>query len=255
MLAGLYIVYAMIRSHFNPELGPPLAPELRTDKPLKALGEFLVGVIPLAVLVFAALGSILFGLATPTEAAAMGAFGAVVLTALYRRMNYVILRDAVWKTLETSAMILFLAVAANMFGAVFTRLGTINFITELLVSLPLSPILLLLLIQVIIFVLGWPLEWPAIILIFLPIFVPTVRTLGYDLVWFSVLTAVNLQTAFLSPPVAMAAYYLRSVVPQWRLGQIYNGMVQFMILQVIGLILLLLFPQLVLWLPNQIYAR
>jgi TRAP-type mannitol/chloroaromatic compound transport system permease large subunit len=152
-------------------------------------------------------------------------------------------------------MILFLAVAANMFGAVFTRLGTINFLTELLVSLPLSPILLLLLIQVIIFILGWPLEWPAIILIFLPIFIPTVRTLGYDLVWFSVLTAVNLQTAFLSPPVAMAAYYLRSVVPQWRLGQIYNGMLQFMILQVIGLILLLLFPQLVLWLPNQIYAR
>ena len=255
LLAAMYITYAMVRSHLNPELGPPLALELRTDKPLKAFGEFLVNVVPLGLLVFAALGSILFGLATPTEAAAMGAFGAVVITALYRRMNYTIFRDAARKTLETSAMILFLAVAANMFGAVFTRLGTINFLTELLVSLPLSPILLLLLIQVIIFILGWPLEWPAIILIFLPIFIPTVRTLGYDLVWFSVLTAVNLQTAFLSPPVAMAAYYLRSVVPQWRLGQIYNGMLQFMILQVIGLILLLLFPQLVLWLPNQIYAR
>jgi TRAP-type mannitol/chloroaromatic compound transport system permease large subunit len=196
----------MVRSYLNPQLGPPLPKEMRSANILATLGQFLLNAVPLAMLVFAALGSILFGLATPTEAAAMGAFGAVVLTMVYGRLKYAVFREALLKTLETAAMILFLAVAANMYGAVFTRLGTINLITNFLTSLPLSPIMLLILIQIVIFILGWPLEWPAIILIFLPIFIPMVQTLGFDLIWFSVLTAVTLQTTFLSPPVAMAAY-------------------------------------------------
>ncbi|HXH81995.1 MAG TPA: TRAP transporter large permease subunit [Candidatus Tectomicrobia bacterium] len=253
LLAGLYIVYAMIRSFINPDLGPPLPMEERATSVWQIVREFLAGVVPLAAIIFAALGSIIMGLATPTEAAAMGASGATLLTLLYGRLSYGTLREATLKTLQTSSLVLFLAVASNVYGAVFTRLGTSTMIANWLVSLPVPPIVMLGLLMLVIFLLGWPLEWPAIIFIFLPIFLPVVQALKIDLIWFSALVAVNLQTAFLSPPVAMAAYYLKAVVPAWELNEIYKGMFHFMVLQVIGLLLLFLFPQIALWLPNLLY--
>jgi TRAP-type mannitol/chloroaromatic compound transport system permease large subunit len=192
-------------------------------------------------------------MATPTEAAAMGAFGAFVLTVLYGRMSFPMLREACLRTLQTSSLVLFLAVASNIYGAVFTRLGTSSMLANTLIALPVPPLVLLALLMAVIFLLGWPLEWPAIIFIFLPIFIPVVQGLKFDLLWFSTLVAVNLQTAFLSPPVAMAAYYLKAVAPQWELSQIYRGMVDFMILQMIGLALVFFFPQIALWLPNLLY--
>jgi TRAP-type mannitol/chloroaromatic compound transport system permease large subunit len=185
----------------------------------------------------------------------MGASGGVVLTLLYGRLNYPMFREAAVKTLQTSSLVLFLAVASNIYGAVFTRLGTSTMLANWLLSLPVPPLLMLVFLMVLIFLLGWPLEWPAIIFIFLPIFLPVVQALKFDLVWFSALVAVNLQTAFLSPPVAMAAYYLKAVVPAWELGDIYRGMVHFMLLQIAGLLLLFLFPQIALWLPNLIYGK
>ena len=253
MLASLYIVYAMTRSFINPQLGPPLPLEERAESYGQIVREFFAGIVPLAVIIFAALGSIIVGLATPTEAAAMGAAGAVVLTFLYGRLNYPMFREAAIKTLQTSSLVLFLAVASNIYGSVFTRLGTSTMLANWLVSLPVPPLLMLAFLMLLIFLLGWPLEWPAIIFIFLPIFIPVVQALKFDLVWFSALVAVNLQTAFLSPPVAMAAYYLKAVVPSWQLNDIYRGMVDFMILQVIGLLLLFFFPQIALWLPNLLY--
>jgi tripartite ATP-independent transporter DctM subunit len=255
MLAGLYIVYTMIRSFLNPELGPPLPKEERAETYGQIVKEFFAGVVPLSVIIFAALGSIIAGLATQTEAAAMGATGAVVLSLLYRRLNYTMLRDAARQTLQTSSLVLFLAVASNIYGSVFTRLGTSQMLADGLVSLPVPPLAMLGLLMLLIFLLGWPLEWPAIIFIFLPIFIPVVQALKFDLVWFSALVAVNLQTAFLSPPVAMAAYYLKAVAPQWELSQIYRGMVDFMVLQVIGLILLFMFPQIALWLPTLLFRQ
>jgi tripartite ATP-independent transporter DctM subunit len=255
MLAGLYIVYTMIRSFLNPELGPPLPMEERAETYGQIVKEFFAGVVPLSVIIFAALGSIIAGLATPTEAAAMGATGAVVLSLLYKRLNYTMLRDAARQTLQTSSLVLFLAVASNIYGAVFTRLGTSQMLANGLVSLPVPPLAMLGLLMLLIFLLGWPLEWPAIIFIFLPIFIPVVQALKFDLVWFSALVAVNLQTAFLSPPVAMAAYYLKAVAPQWELSQIYRGMVDFMVLQVIGLLLLFMFPQIALWLPTLLFRQ
>jgi tripartite ATP-independent transporter DctM subunit len=255
MLAGLYITYTMIRSFLNPELGPPLPKEERAETYGQIVKEFFAGVVPLSVIIFAALGSIIAGLATPTEAAAMGATGAVVLSVLYRRLNYTMLRDAARQTLQTSSLVLFLAVASNIYGSVFTRLGTSQMLADGLVSLPVPPLAMLGLLMLLIFLLGWPLEWPAIIFIFLPIFIPVVQALKFDLVWFSALVAVNLQTAFLSPPVAMAAYYLKAVAPQWELSQIYRGMVDFMVLQVIGLILLFMFPQIALWLPTLLFRQ
>ena len=253
MLAGLYIGYALTRSFLNPALGPPLPMEERATSYGQIVREFFAGVVPLAVIIFASLGSIIAGLATPTEAAAMGASGAILLTLFYGRLNYTVMRDAARRTLQTSSLVLFLAVASNIYGAVFTRLGTSTMIANTLVELPVPPLVMLALLMVIIFLLGWPLEWPAIIFIFLPIFVPVVQALKFDLVWFSALVAVNLQTAFLSPPVAMAAYYLKAVAPQWELRNIYRGMFDFMVLQVIGLLLLFFFPQIALWLPNLLF--
>ena len=254
ILAGLYVAYTIIRCQLNPALGPPLPPEERATSWGQIAREFFTGVVPLAVVIFAALGSILFGLATPTEAAAMGAFGALCLMIGYGRFSLAKVRDACFKTLETSSLVLFLAIASNIYGAVFTRLGTSTMLADWLLGLGLGPTPLILLLMVVIFILGWPLEWPAIIFIFLPIFLPVVTEMKIDLLWFSTLVAVNLQTAFLSPPVAMAAYYLKAVAPKWELTWIYRGMVDFMLLQVVGLAIVFMFPQVALWLPKVLYG-
>ncbi len=254
LLAGLYIIYTLGRSFLRPELGPALPVEERATSAGQLLRELVLGIIPVFLLIFAALGSILVGLATPTEAAAMGAFASVALALAYRRMDFTRFKEAAFQTIETSSMILFLAAAANFYAAVFGRLGTGGWLTDIFLGLPFPPIVVLLLMMMLIFILGWPLEWPAIILIFLPIILPVISSLGFDLLWFSILVAVNLQTAFLSPPVAVAAYYLKGVAPEMELGEIYGGMFEFMVLQVIGLTLLVLFPQIVLWLPNTLYG-
>lgn len=255
ILAALYIGYAMIRSYLNPNLGPPLPPEDRATSYKQIIAEFISGIVPLAVIMFAALGSIILGIATPTEAAGMGALGSLLLTVVYGRLTWPILRDACRQTLTTSSLVLFLAVASNIYGAVFTRLGTGTLITDTMLSLPLEPLGLIAILMVVIFILGWPLEWPAVVFIFLPVFLPVVTALKFDLVWFSTLVAVNLQTAFLSPPVAMAAYYLRAVVPNWSLSEIYRGMAAFMVLQLIGLLIVFFFPATALWLPSVLFGK
>ncbi|MBI2879882.1 MAG: TRAP transporter large permease subunit [Candidatus Rokubacteria bacterium] len=253
ILSALFIGYTMIRCYIDPTLGPPLPPEERAASFGAVVREFAAGIVPVGFIIFASLGSILFGLATPTEGAAMAASGSLLLTFLYRRFTFALLRDAALRTLQTSSMILFLAVASNIYGSVFARLGTATWITETMLSLALPPVGLIVLLMAVIFILGWPLEWPAIVLIFLPIFLPVINKLGFDLVWFCTLVAVNLQTAFLSPPVAMAAYYLKGVAPQWDLLKIYRGMFEFMLLQLVGLALVFLFPELALWLPRVLF--
>jgi TRAP-type mannitol/chloroaromatic compound transport system permease large subunit len=216
----------------------------------------MLGVAPLSALIGFTLGTIVGGVATPTEAASCGAFGAILLALSYGRLSMQSITKAAIGTMVTSAMVLFLALASTVFGAVFTKLGTANLITNYLLALPLSDWWKLALIMVIFFVLGWPFEWPVIILVFLPIVLPVVEKLQFGLnkldllIWFGALTAVNMQTSYLSPPVAMSAYYLRNVVPQWSLSTIYRGMSDYMVIQVIVLALLLLFPQIALWLPN-----
>jgi TRAP-type mannitol/chloroaromatic compound transport system permease large subunit len=218
----------------------------------------VLGIAPLSALIGFTLGTIVGGLATPTEAASCGAFGAAVLALVYGRLDMKSATNAAIGTMVTSAMVLFLAVASTVFGAVFTRLGSANLMTNSLLALPLGDWWKLSLIMFVFFVLGWPFEWPVIILVFLPIVLPVVEKLQFGLgklellIWFGALTAVNMQTAFLSPPVAMSAYYLRNVVPQWSLATIYRGMSDYLVIQVIVLILLLLFPQIALWLPSAV---
>jgi tripartite ATP-independent transporter DctM subunit len=243
LLAGIYVVYLMVRSFLNPKLGPPIPKEERVHGIGKILTECAIGILPLAGLIAATLGSILAGLATPTEASGMGAAGAIVLALAYRRFTLGGLKRALLSTMATSSMVLLLAVTSNIFGAVFARLGTANWITETLLALPLPPIAMLVMVVFLIFLLGWPFEWPAIVLVFLPIFYPVVAALKFDLIWFGALVAVTLQTAFLSPPVAMSAYYLKQVVKDWSLATIYKGMFEFMVLQVIAITLIIVFPK------------
>ncbi|MCY3880291.1 MAG: TRAP transporter large permease subunit [Rhodobacteraceae bacterium] len=216
--------------------------------------EFFNGLVPPAALVAFALGSILFGWATPTEGAGCGAFGAILLAAAYRRLNLRKLYDALIKTLEISVLILFLVAASNFFGAVFSRLGTPTMLTEFLLQWDLPSTWVLLAIMALIFLLGWPLEWVPIVLIIVPILIPALEQFQINLTWFGILVAVNLQTAWLSPPVALSAYFLKSVVPSWDLGDIYKGMLQFMVLQLFGLAMVFMFPQIALWLPGLIYG-
>jgi tripartite ATP-independent transporter DctM subunit len=250
MLAGIYILYVAIRCFVNPSLGPAVPPAERAASVGVMLREVGIGVVPLAGLIAATLGSILAGLATPTEAAGVGALGAILLAIVYRRLSFAALRQAVRSTTATSSMVLLLAATSNIFGAVFSRLGTADWVTSYLLGLPLPPIAMLTVVIVLIFLLGWPFEWPAIILVFLPIFQPVVAALKFDMIWFGTLVAVTLQTAYLSPPVAMSAYYLKQVVKEWSLGTIYKGMFEFMLLQCIAVVLLMLFPQIVTYLPS-----
>jgi tripartite ATP-independent transporter DctM subunit len=255
LLAGLYIVYTLTRSFLNPALGPPLPKEERATSVGHMVRELVAGMVPLAVLIAATLGTILAGVVTPTEAAAMGATGAILLSVGYRRFTLQGLKTAMFNTMTTSSMVLFLAVASNVFGAIFARLGSAGLITNTLIKLPVPPLVTLILVMVLIFLLGWPFEWPAIIFVFVPIFYPVVAALKYDMLWFGVLVAVNLQTAYLSPPVAMSAYYLKQVVPQWGLGTIYRGMADFMVIQVIALLLVILFPEIALWFPRWLFDQ
>ena len=217
--------------------------------------EFFMGLVPPTTLVAFALGSILLGWATPAEAAATGAFGAILLSLAYGKLSIERFYDALIKTLEISVLIMFLVAASNFFGAAFSRLGTPLMLTELLLSWDMSTTMVLIVVMALIFLLGWPLEWVPIVLIIVPILIPLLVELQVNLLWFGILVAVNLQTAWLSPPVALSAYFLKGVVPEWDLKDIYFGMMQFMVIQMIGLILIFTFPQIVLWLPEYIYGN
>jgi len=223
---------------------------------LEIFKMLLASFFPLALLIIAVLGSIVFGLATPSEAAAAGALGGLLLAAAYGQLNYEVVRDSVFLTAKTSAMVCWLFVGASIFSASFALLGGQEIIEKWVTSLGLTPVEFLLLSQVIIFILGWPLEWTEIIVIFMPIFVPLLPQYGVDPLFFGLLVALNLQTAFLSPPVAMAAFYLKGVSPPHvTLNQIFAGMLPFMGIQVIAIFFLYLFPQIGMWLPSVLYGQ
>ncbi|MGZ8981367.1 MAG: TRAP transporter large permease [Burkholderiaceae bacterium] len=223
---------------------------------LQIFKMLLSSFFPLAVLIIAVLGSIVFGLATPSEAAAAGALGGLLLAAAYGQLNFTVVKESVFLTAKTSAMVCWLFVGSSIFSASFALLGGQEIIEKWVLSLGLSPFEFLVLAQVIIFILGWPLEWTEIIVIFMPIFIPLLAQFNIDPLFFGLLVALNLQTAFLSPPVAMAAFYLKGVSPPHvTLNQIFAGMLPFMGIQIIAIVLLYAFPQIGLWLPSVLYAN
>jgi tripartite ATP-independent transporter DctM subunit len=257
LLVGLYLAYVVIRSILQPSLAPkPTADEV-PDVPFLKLAFMLVtSFFPLAFLILSVLGSILFGLATPSEAASIGALGGLVLAAAYRALTWDRLRQSVYLTVRTSAMVCWLFVGSYTFASVFAYLGGEQVISNFVQGLDLTPLQFLLLAQLIIFLLGWPLEWSEIIVIFVPIFLPLLPMFGIDPLFFGILVALNLQTAFLTPPMAMSAYYLKGIAPPHvQLTEIFRGMLPFVGLVVLCMVLVYQFPQLVFYLPDQVYGR
>jgi tripartite ATP-independent transporter DctM subunit len=256
ILAGFYIAYVIIRAVINPKLAPPLA----GDEGKVPLGEVLLALLtsffPLAVLIMSVLGAILLGLATPTEAAAVGSFGSVALAAIYRELKFQRLKEAVYLTARTSAMVTYLFIGSWTFASVFAYLGGQSLVENLIKDLHMNRVEFLLLTQFIIFLLGWPLEWTEIIIIFVPIFLPLLPFFHVNPIVFGILVALNIQTSFNTPPMAMAAYYLKGVSPpEVRLTQIFGGALPFVFMVFITMALLYIFPQTALWLPQHLYAH
>jgi tripartite ATP-independent transporter DctM subunit len=255
VLAGFYILYVVGRAIINPKLAPPLPEDEGRIPPMQVFIALLTSFFPLAVLIMSVLGAILLGLATPTEAAAVGSFGALVLAAAYRELDFPRLKEAVYLTARTSAMVTYLFVGSWTFASVFAYLGGQGVVEELIKSLHMNRVEFLMLTQVIIFLLGWPLEWTEIIIIFVPIFLPLLKYFHVDPILFGILVALNIQTSFNTPPMAMAAYYLKGVAPpEVRLTQIFGGALPFVFMVFMTMALLYIFPGLALWLPHAIYA-
>lgn len=256
VLVGLYITYIVVRAILNPKLAPkPSKEELPEVPTAKMLWMLATSFLPLAVLILSVLGSILFGLATPTEAASIGALGGMVLAIAYRAMTFDRLRESVYLTVRTTAMVCWLFVGSYVFSAVFSYLGGEQVIAEFVTHLDLTPIQFLIIAQLIIFLLGWPLEWSEIIIIFVPIFLPLLPMFGIDPLFFGVLVALNLQTSFLTPPMAMSAYYLKGIAPpEVKLLEIFKGVLPYCGMVVIAMLLMYAFPEIVFSLPDAVYG-
>jgi len=256
MLAGLYMAYVITLTALKPKLAPKL-PREQTDIPFGRVVYLLVtAFVPLAILILSVLGTILFGLATPSEAAAVGALGAMLIAIGYRAMTWPRLKEAVFLTARTSAMVCWLFVGSWTFSSVFSYLGGEGLIKVFVTSMELTPVHFLILAQVIIFLLGWPLEWSEIIIIFVPIFLPLLETYHVDPMYFGILVALNLQTSFLTPPMAMSAYYLKGIAPPHvQLWTIFKGCFPFLTMVFISMIMVYVFPNLVYWLPKLIYGN
>jgi tripartite ATP-independent transporter DctM subunit len=257
LLSGLYLVYIVGRSILQPSVAPkPTLEEVPNLPTGQLVIMLLTSFFPLAFLILSVLGAILFGLATPTEAASIGALGGLVLAVGYRALTWGRLRESVYLTVRTTAMVCWLFVGSWTFSSVFSYLGGEQVINEFVTGLNLTPLQFLLLAQFIIFLLGWPLEWSEIIIIFVPIFLPLLPHFGIDPLFFGILVALNLQTSFLTPPMAMSAYYLKGIAPpQVQLVQIFKGCFPFLILVFICMAVLYIRPDIALWLPQQIYGR
>ena len=254
MLAGFYIVYVIVRVMFNPSIAPK--PDMDTAPSRGRIYlELLTSFVPLTVLIMLVLGSILGGLATPAEAAAMGALGGLVLAFLYRSLTWTKLKESIYLTAKATAMVCWLFVGSWTFASVFSYLGGHDVIEHWVLSMDLAPWQFLIMVQLIIFVLGWPLEWSEILIIFVPIFLPMLDTFGVNPYFFAMLIALNLQTSFLTPPMAMSAYYLKGVLRgQIELIQIFKGIMPYLAIVIFCMFLMYMYPSIALWLPDWLFG-
>ncbi|MCI2426745.1 TRAP transporter large permease subunit, partial [Candidatus Acetothermia bacterium] len=251
LMGAIYIAYIGIRCFFQPHLGPPLPKEERPKISLQNLSGLLLSLLPPLFLILAVLGTIFFGIATPTEAAGGGALGSMIVS--LRKLNWKVLKEAAYQTIEASGTILWLVVGAMAFSAVFMAIGGRGVVAEMVLGLGGSPAAILAMLMLILFILGKLICWVGILLIMVPIMTPLVIELGFDPIWFAVLVCVNLNISMETPPYAYSIFYLKQVAPpEVTLIDIYRGVVPFIILQIIALLLIIFFPQIALWLPNLI---
>ncbi|MDP6786771.1 MAG: TRAP transporter large permease subunit [Rhodospirillales bacterium] len=255
LLAGSYIVYVIIRVLIKPSDAPKPREEEVPPRRVVYL-QLLTSFVPLTALIMLVLGSILAGLATPAEAAAMGAFGGIVLAAIYRSLNWVMLKESVYLTAKATAMVCWLFVGSWTFASVFSYLGGHEIIEHFILGFNLEPWQFLVLVQIIIFLLGWPLEWSEILIIFVPIFLPMLPAFDVNPYFFAMLVALNLQTSFLTPPMAMSAYYLKGVLGKAiELVDIFKGIMPYLVIVILIMVLMYQFPQLALWLPDYFFGK
>lgn len=256
LLAGSYLIYIIIRATLQPNLAPR-PPETDEKIPVtRILWMMLTSFFPLAILILSVLGAILFGLATPSEAAAIGALGGLLLAAAYRALTWARLQESVYLTVRTTAMVCWLFVGSWVFASVFSYLGGEHVVREFVEGLSLTPLQFLLLAQLIIFLLGWPLEWSEIIIIFVPIFLPLLPLFDIDPLFFGILIALNLQTSFLTPPMAMSAYYLKGIAPPHvKLTEIFSGSLPYVAMVFLTMIVVYNVPAIIYWLPQLMYGR
>jgi tripartite ATP-independent transporter DctM subunit len=253
VMAAFYVVYILVRCTLQPEAGPRL-PKSDDEPPLaEKIRISLIALAPPVAMIFAVLGSIMFGFAAPTEAAALGAFGSVLLAVVYRQFSLGVLNEALQKTLKVTCMIILILLGGNMFAGVFIASGGVSITEQLISAGNLAPWATLVVFLFICFIAGFFLDWISVLLIFIPVFIPIVRTLGFDPVWFCVMFLVVIQTSYLTPPMAPAIFYLRGISPpEITLPHMFRGVVPFIILQLVCLGFVAYFPQLVLWLPAQL---
>jgi tripartite ATP-independent transporter DctM subunit len=252
ILAGLYFLYILLRCNLNPKLGPPISKEeagrwTGTQKLIMTLKSL----VPPLALILAVMGTILAGIATPTEAAGLGAGGAALLAVVYRKMNWQVIRDSSYSTMKTTAMVMMLFIGGKFFSTVFLSMGGGDVVADLMIGSGLNRWMVLFIMMIIVFLMGMFIDWAAILLITVPIFMPIVLELGFDPLWFSLLMCVNLQTSFVTPPFGYALFYFAGVAPGgYTMMHIYKGILPFVLLQLIGLAILVLFPGLTTWLPG-----
>lgn len=253
MMAAFYIAYILIRCTLDPKAGPRL-PRSPDEPPLAVkIRITLVALVPPVVMIFAVLGSIMMGLAAPTEAAALGAFGSIIMSVMYRRFSLAVLNEAVLKTLKITCMIMLIILGGNMFAGVFIASGGVALTERLITGADLSPWVTLFVFLLICFITGFFLDWISVLLIFIPVFIPIVRAMGFDPVWFCVLFLVVIQTSYLTPPMAPAIFYLRGISPpEIKLTHMFRGVVPFIVLQLVTLGIVAAYPPIVLWLPDQL---
>ncbi|MBZ0217640.1 MAG: TRAP transporter large permease subunit [Fimbriimonadaceae bacterium] len=255
LLASFYMIYVVGRAALNPTIAPkPREEDVPSFRELVI--ALLTSFVPLALLILSVLGAILMGLATPAEAAGVGAAGGLLLAIIYRNLTWERLKEAVYLTAKTSAMVCWLFVGSWTFASVFSYLGGHDIVRDWFLAMDIGPVTFLILAQAIIFLLGWPLEWTEIIIIFVPIFLPMLDTFGVDPLFFGILVALNLQTSFLTPPMAMAAYYLKGVAPSYvKLADIFRGIMPYLLIVIFSMVLLYNFPQIALWLPDYLFGQ
>ena len=253
LLSAIYIIYILIRSYVQANFAPPVPAEELQVPLKKKLQITATGMVPALGLIFAVLGSIILGFSAPTEAAALGAFGSILLTLLYRNFSFKAFQDAIVQTLRISSMALMILVGGYMFSGVFLGMGGGDLVEKGLVALNLGPVGVLVLFLSLVYLAGFILDWASILLVFVPVFSPIVEKLGIDPIWFGTLFIMMIQTSYLTPPMAPAIFYLRGIAPpEIRIEEMFRGIVIFMMLQLIGITLVLLVPQIALWLPNKL---
>ncbi|PLX78265.1 MAG: C4-dicarboxylate ABC transporter [Desulfuromonas sp.] len=255
VLSGLYLAYVGIRCAINPKLGPPIPAEERTYSTGQKVAMTLKSFVPPFALILTVMGTILAGVATPTEAAALGCLGAMVLALFNRKLNWEVLSKACDSTLRTTAMIMILFVGGKLFSVVFLSMGGGDVVADLLLGMDVNEYVVLAIMMAVVFIMGMFIDWAAILLVVVPIFTPIAMDLDFNPLWFAMLVCVNLQTSFLTPPFGYALFYFKGVAPpEYTMGDIYRGIIPFVIIQVIGLALLITFPQIITWLPSVFFA-